>query len=466
VFSKLLIANRGEIALRVIRACRELDVRTVAVFSEVDRDSLHVKLADEAVCIGPAPSQRSYLNMPNIVMAALMTGAEAIHPGTGFLAEKHSFAEICAAYQVAFVGPRPDTIDRLGKKTLARQAMRDAGLTVMPGSSEPVRSIDDARALAESLGYPVMLKAVEGGGGMGIRLLRSEQELVKDYAVAQAEAERAFGNPGVYLEKFIEDARHVEVQILGDQHGNVVHVGERDCSIQRRQQKLLEEAPSVDLPPALRQQICAAAVQGARAVRYVNAGTWEFLVDRQDRVYFMEVNTRIQVEHPVSEAITGLDLVKTQLRIAAGEPLPWRQSEIALRGHAIECRINAEDPARGFLPSGGRVTRFVAPGGPGVRVDSHLYSGYEVPPDYDSLLAKIIVWGEDREAARARMKRALAECMIEGVATTIPFHRRLLDDPAFVRHQVSTAFVERWLAQNGNAAATGAAAGTPAAAGA
>jgi acetyl-CoA carboxylase biotin carboxylase subunit len=297
---------------------------------------------------------------------------------------------------------------------------------------------------------------------MGIRLLRSEQELVKDYAVAQAEAERAFGNPGVYLEKFIEDARHVEVQILGDQHGNVVHVGERDCSIQRRQQKLLEEAPSVDLPPALRQQICAAAVQGARAVRYVNAGTWEFLVDRQERVYFMEVNTRIQVEHPVSEAITGLDLVKTQLRIAAGEPLPWRQSEIALRGHAIECRINAEDPARGFLPSGGRVTRFVAPGGPGVRVDSHLYSGYEVPPDYDSLLAKIIVWGEDREAARARMKRALAECMIEGVATTIPFHRRLLDDPAFVRHQVSTAFVERWLAQNGNAAATGA----PAAAGA
>jgi acetyl-CoA carboxylase biotin carboxylase subunit len=449
VFKKLLIANRGEVALRVIRACRELDVRTVAVFSEADRDSLPVRLADEAVCIGPPPTARSYLNMPNIVMAALLRGADAIHPGTGFLAEKHSFAEICAAYQVAFVGPRPETIERLGKKTLARQAMREAGLTVMPGSTEPVRSLDDARALADSLGYPVMLKAVEGGGGMGIRLLRTERQLVRDYAVAQAEAERAFGNPGVYLEKYIENARHVEVQVMGDRYGNVVHIGERDCSVQRRQQKLLEEAPSSALSPELRERICAAAVQGARAVGYVNAGTWEFLVDRQDAVYFMEVNTRIQVEHPVTEAISGLDLVKTQLRVAAGEALPWRQEEIQLRGHAIECRINAEDVTRGFLPNSGTVTRFVPPGGPGVRVDSHVYSGYEVPSHYDPLLAKVIVWGEDREAARSRMKRALAECMIEGVATTVPFHLRLLDEPAYVRQQLSTTFVESWLAEQG-----------------
>ncbi len=445
MFTKVLIANRGEIALRVIRACRELDVRTVAVFSEADRDSLHVRLADEAVCIGPSATQRSYLNMPNIVMAALMTEADAIHPGTGFLSERHIFAEICAGYHVTFIGPRPETIERLGKKTLARQAMREAGLHVMPGSSEPVRSLDDARALAEDLQYPVMLKAVEGGGGMGIRLLRSEPELSKEYALAQMEAERAFGNPGVYLEKYVDDARHVEVQVLGDHQGHVVHVGERDCSLQRRQQKLMEEAPAVDLSPALREEICAAAVRGARAVGYVNAGTWEFLVDRQNRVYFMEVNTRIQVEHPVSEAISGLDLVRAQLHIAAGEPLPWRQEDITFRGHAIECRINAEDAARGFAPESGQVQRYVPPGGPGVRVDSHLYAGYQIPPHYDSLLSKVIVWGENREAARARMKRALAECMIEGVSTTIPFHRRLLDEPAFVRHEVSTTFVERWL---------------------
>ncbi|MGH2354304.1 MAG: acetyl-CoA carboxylase biotin carboxylase subunit [Chloroflexota bacterium] len=445
MFSKVLIANRGEVAVRVIRACRELGVRTVAVHSEADRDSLHVRLADEAVCIGPAQSQRSYLNMPNIVMAALMTGADAIHPGTGFLAERHIFAEICAGYQIAFVGPRPETIEHLGDKTQARIAMRDAGLSVMPGSSEPVRNLDDARALADTLGYPVMLKAVEGGGGMGIRFLRSEQDLVAAYAVAQTEAERAFGNPGVYLEKCIEDARHVEVQILADQHGNVVHVGERDCSLQRRQQKLLEEAPSVDLAPELREEVCAAAVRGARAVGYVNAGTWEFLVDRQDHVYFMEVNTRIQVEHPVTEAISGLDLVKAQLRIAAGQALPWKQDDIRLQGHAIECRITSEDASRGFAPDCGQVRTFRTPGGPGVRVDSHLYSGYEIPPHYDSLLAKVIAWGADRSEATARMKRALAECMIEGVATTIPFHRRLLENPAFVRHEVSTTFIERWV---------------------
>ncbi|HEX2033781.1 MAG TPA: acetyl-CoA carboxylase biotin carboxylase subunit [Chloroflexota bacterium] len=445
MFSKVLIANRGEVAVRIIRACRELGIRTVAVHSEADRTSLHVRLADEAVCIGPAATSRSYLNMPNIVMAALMTGADAIHPGTGFLAERHIFAEVCARYQITFIGPHAETIERLGDKTRARKAMREAGLSVMPGSSEPMRSLDDARALAESLGYPVMLKAVEGGGGMGIRLLRSEQDLVDDYAVAQAEAERAFGHPGVYLEKYVEDARHTEVQILGDQHGNVVHIGERDCSLQRRQQKLLEEAPAVGLSTRVRDALRSAAVQGARAVGYVNAGTWEFLVDRDDNIYFMEVNTRIQVEHPVTEAISGLDLVRTQLLIAAGQPLPWRQKDIRLRGHAMECRINAEDPSRGFAPDPGQVLLYLPPGGPGVRVDSHLYSGYHVPPHYDPLLAKVITWGANREEARERMKRALAECMIEGVATTIPFHRRLLDDPAFIRHDVSTKFVERWL---------------------
>jgi acetyl-CoA carboxylase biotin carboxylase subunit len=445
MFSKVLIANRGEVAVRIIRACRELGIRTVAVHSEADRTSLHVRLADEAVCIGPAATSRSYLNMPNIVMAALMTGADAIHPGTGFLAERHIFAEVCARYQITFIGPHAETIERLGDKTRARKAMREAGLSVMPGSSEPMRSLDDARALAESLGYPVMLKAVEGGGGMGIRLLRSEQDLVDDYAVAQAEAERAFGHPGVYLEKYVEDARHTEVQILGDQHGNVVHIGERDCSLQRRQQKLLEEAPAVGLSARVRDALRSAAVQGARAVGYVNAGTWEFLVDRDDNIYFMEVNTRIQVEHPVTEAISGLDLVRTQRLIAAGQPLPWRQKDIRLRGHAMECRINAEDPSRGFAPDPGQVLLYLPPGGPGVRVDSHLYSGYHVPPHYDPLLAKVITWGANREEARERMKRALAECMIEGVATTIPFHRRLLDDPAFIRHDVSTKFVERWL---------------------
>ncbi len=407
MFSKVLVANRGEVAVRVIRACRELGVRTVAVYSEADRESLHVRLADEAVCVGPPPSARSYNNIPNIVSAALITGAEAIHPGWGFLAENHFFAEICAGYGVTFIGPNAETIEQLGGKTQARQTMRQAGLPVLPGSTEPVRSLDDARDQAAALGYPVMLKAVAGGGGKGIRLLRSELDLAREYTVAQAEAESAFSNAAVYLEKCIERARHVEVQIMGDRLGNVVHIGERDCSLQRRQQKLLEEAPGPGLPPNLQAAIREAAVAGARATGYVNAGTWEFLVDDQGAFHFMEVNTRLQVEHPVSEAISQLDLVKTQLRVAAGEPLPWRQPDIPLRGHAIECRIGAEDAFRGFVPDAGLVHTYLPPGGPGVRVDSHLYSGYQVSPYYDPLLAKIIAWGDTREEARDRMKRAL-----------------------------------------------------------
>ncbi len=445
MFSKVLIANRGEVAVRVIRACRELGIRTVAVHSEADRDSLHVRLADESVCVGPAPAARSYLNIPNVVSAALITGAEAVHPGWGFLSENHYFAEICASYQLTFIGPTPEQIELLGDKTRARQTMSRAGLPVMPGSREPARSLDEARDLAQSLGYPVMLKAVAGGGGKGIRLLRSEEDLVRAYAVAQAEAEAAFGNAGVYLEKCIEEARHVEVQIIADRQGNVLHVGDRDCSLQRRAQKVVEEAPATALPPSLREEIRAAAVRGARAVQYLNAGTWEFLVDRSGQYYFMEVNTRLQVEHPVTEAISGIDLVKAQLRVAAGERLPWRQEEIVLRGHAIECRINAEDASRNFAPDIGEVRQYLPPGGPGVRVDSHLYRGYTVPPAYDSLLAKIITWGSDRQEAIDRMKRALEECMIEGIATTVPFHRRLLADPAFAQQEVSTTFIERWL---------------------
>jgi acetyl-CoA carboxylase biotin carboxylase subunit len=447
VFEKILIANRGEIAVRIIRACHELGIRTVAVHSEADRDALHVKLADESVCIGPPPSARSYLNIPNIVSAALIAGADAIHPGVGFLAERHVFAEICGAYNVAFIGPTPTTIEQLGDKTRARQVMEEAGLPVLPGSDEPARSVDDARELAQAIGYPVMLRAVAGGGGRGIRLLRSDADLTREYLTAQAEAENAFANPGVYIEKFIEAARHVEVQVIADRFGNVVHLGERDCSIQRRQQKLVEEAPDADLSPASRADILEAAVRGARASHYTSAGTWEFLMDRQGRFYFMEANTRLQVEHPVTEAICGVDLVKAQIRLAAGEPLEWRQDDIQIKGHAIECRVNAEDGARGFAPSAGEITRYVPPGGPGVRVDSHIYTGYYTPTHYDSLLAKIITWGADREEAMARMRRALAECMIEGIATTIPFYQQLFDHAAFRRHDVSTVFVEEWLAQ-------------------
>jgi acetyl-CoA carboxylase biotin carboxylase subunit len=445
MFSKVLIANRGEAAVRVIRACRDLGIRTVAVYSEADATCLHVRIADEAVCIGPAATGRSYLNVPHIVQGALMTGAEAIHPGTGFLSESAAFAEICTGYGLNFIGPLPETIWQLGDKARARTVMRDAGLPVMPGSDAPVRSLDDAKALAESLGYPVMLKAVNGGGGKGIRKLQSAQELVAAFPVAQAEATSAFGNPDIYLEKCIEDARHVEVQILGDRHGAIVHLGERDCSLQRRAQKVIEEAPASGLPVEVRDQLCAAAVAGARAANYVNAGTWEFLVDRDDNFYFMEANTRLQVEHPVTEAVTGIDMVRMQLEVASGGHLPWTQDQITIRGHAIECRVTADDPLRNFAPDAGVVSRFDIPGGPGIRVDTHVVAGYEVPPFYDSLLAKVISFGADREEARVRMIRALAEYRIEGLATTVPFHQRLLSDAAFIAQATTTTFVERWL---------------------
>ena len=445
MFSKVLIANRGEAAVRVIRACRELGVRTVAVYSEADADCLHVRLADEAICIGPAATGRSYLHVPHIVQAALMPGAEAVHPGTGFLSESAAFAEICIGYGLTFIGPLPETIWQLGDKARARTVMRDAGLPVMPGSDAPVRSLDDAKELAGALGYPVMLKAVGGGGGKGIRRLQSALDLVAAFPVAQAEAASAFGNPDIYLEKCVEEARHIEVQILGDSHGAIVHLGERDCSLQRRAQKVVEEAPATGIPEAVRARLCEAAVTGARAVGYVNAGTWEFLVDRDDNFHFMEANARLQVEHPVTEAITGLDMVRMQLEIASGGHLPWTQDEIRLRGHSIECRITADDPQRNFAPGAGVVTRFDVPGGPGVRVDTHVVAGYEVPPYYDSLLAKLITSGADREEARARMLRALAEFRIEGIATTVPFHMRLLSDPAFIAQSLTTTFVERWL---------------------
>ena len=445
MFSKVLIANRGEAAVRVIRACRDLGVRTVAVYSEADANCLHVRLADEAVCIGPAATGRSYLNVPHIVQAALMTGAEAIHPGTGFLSESAAFAEICIGYGLIFIGPLPDTIWQLGDKARARTVMREAGLPVMPGSDASVRSLDDAKAFAESLGYPVMLKAVNGGGGKGIRKLQSAQELVAAFPVAQAEASSAFGNPDIYLEKCIEDARHVEVQILGDSHGAIVHLGERDCSLQRRAQKVIEEAPASGLPTAVRDRICAAAVAGARAANYVNAGTWEFLVDRDDNYHFMEANTRLQVEHPVTEAVTGVDMVRMQLEIASGGHLPWTQDQIQIRGHAIECRITADDPRRNFAPDAGLVSRFDLPGGPGIRVDTHVVAGYEVPPFYDSLLAKLISYGADRDEARVRMIRALGEYRIEGLATTVPFHERLLADPGYIAQTTTTTYVERWL---------------------
>ena len=447
MFNKVLVANRGEVAVRVIRACRELGVKTVAVYSEADAEALHVRLADEAVCIGPPPTSRSYAHMPNIVSAALITGADAIHPGWGFLAEDHFFAEICTGYHIAFIGPRAETIERLGSKTAARQTMRQAGLPVMPGSTEPARNLDDARDQAAALGYPVMLKAVAGGGGMGIRPLATEQDLVTNYTLAQAEAESAFGNGAIYLEKRIENARHVEVQIMADQHGNVVHVGERDCSLQRRRQKVVEEAPAVGLPAGVQESIRDAAVKGARAAGYQNAGTWEFLVDESGAFYFMEVNTRLQVEHPISEAISGIDMVKTQLRVASGEPLAFTQEDIRFRGHAIECRINAEDASRGFAGDAGQIRTYLPPGGPGIRVDSHLYGGYRTPPFYDSLLAKFIAWGKDRDEARERMQRALAETVIDGVSTTIPFHQKLLADPAYIDYAVSTTFIDQSLAR-------------------
>lgn len=443
--SKILIANRGEIALRILRTCEEMGIATVAVHSTIDRHALHVQLADEAVCIGESPSNKSYLNIPNIIAAALTRNATAIHPGYGFLAENARFAEICADHQISFIGPTPEAIRAMGDKSTAKETMIRAGVPTVPGSDGLVMSEEEALRLASQIGYPVMIKATAGGGGRGMRLVREESELPKLFLAAQGEAEAAFGNSGVYLEKFIERPRHIEFQILADSYGNVIHLGERDCSIQRRHQKLLEEAPSPALTPELRERMGMAAVMAAKSINYIGAGTVEFLLDQSGDFYFMEMNTRIQVEHPVTEMIAGLDLIAEQIRIAQGEKLPLTQDQVVLKGHAIECRINAEDPDRSFRPQPGRISGYLPPGGPGVRMDSHVYTDYEIPPYYDSLIGKLIVWGPNRDAAIKRMKRALRECAITGVPTTIGFHQKILETPAFLKGEVYTNFVEQMM---------------------
>jgi acetyl-CoA carboxylase biotin carboxylase subunit len=439
---KLLIANRGEIALRILRSCRELGIATVAVHSTVDRNALHVQLADEAVCVGDAPSSRSYLNIPNILAAATSRGADAIHPGYGFLAESAAFAEICRDHGLTFVGPSPEAILAMGDKATAKRTMQQVGVPTIPGSEGLLESVEDAMDQAQRMGFPVMIKATAGGGGRGMRLVPSADQLEGLFKAAQGEAEAAFGNPGLYMEKFIDRPRHVEVQVLADRFGNVVHLGERDCSIQRRHQKLLEEAPSPGLDPLVRERMGAAATAAARSIAYEGAGTVEFLLDRSGGFYFMEMNTRIQVEHPVTEMVTGLDLIAEQLRIAGGEPISVAQEEVRLQGHAIECRINAEDPRQNFRPSPGKITGWLPPGGPGVRVDSHVYTGYDIPPFYDSLIGKLIVWAPTRELALRRLRRALSEWAVTGIPTTIEFHLALLERPEFLNGQVYTKFVE------------------------
>lgn len=443
--TKILIANRGEIALRIIRTCQEMGIRTVAVYSTADQNSLHVQLADEAVCVGDAPVAKSYLNIPNIISAALTRGATAIHPGYGFLAENAKFAEMCADHNLIFIGPSPEAMRKMGDKATARETMQAVGVPTVPGSRGLITSEEEAVKLAEKIGYPVIIKATAGDGGRGMRVARDAQELLKMLRTAQGEAQAAFGNGGVYLEKFIERPRHVEFQILADSQGNVVHLYERDCSIQRRHQKLLEEAPSPALTASLRARMGAAAVKAAKVVNYVGVGTVEFLLDKNGQFYFIEMNTRIQVEHPVTEMVTGLDLIAEQIRIAQGQPLTFRQKDVELRGHAIECRINAEDPKQQFRPCAGTISAYLPPGGPGVRMDSHIYTDYTIPPYYDSLLGKLIVWGPNRAAAIRRMQRALGECAITGVPTTIPFHQQILRHEAFLRGEVYTDFIAQHL---------------------
>jgi acetyl-CoA carboxylase biotin carboxylase subunit len=441
MFNKVLIANRGEIAVRIVRACHELGVRAVVAYSEADKYSLAVRLADEAVCIGPAASARSYLNPSALISAALMTGCEAVHPGYGFLSENPYFAEICAEYKLKFIGPDANAIRMMGDKALGRKTMRDAGVPTVPGSRGELRTLEEAVEVAHQIGYPVLLKPSGGGGGRGMRVAQNENDLIKAYPTSKAEAEAAFGNGALLMEKYLPQVRHVEIQVLADQYGHAIHLGERDCSSQRRHQKIVEEAPSPAVNPDLRARMGEAALKGVRAINYVNAGTMEFLLDPDGNFYFIEMNTRIQVEHPVTEMVTGIDLVKWQLRIAAGEPLTIQQSDVVMRGHAIESRINAEDPDRDFMPSGGEIEYYLPPGGPGVRVDSHLYAGYSPPGYYDSLLAKLIVWGADRNEALARLERALREFVITGICTTIPFTLAMLEDPPFREGRISTRYV-------------------------
>ncbi len=445
MFKKVLIANRGEIALRVIRACRELGIQTVAVYSEADRESLHVRFADDDVCIGPAPARDSYLKIPRLIAAAEITGADAIHPGYGFLAENAEFSETCAASNITFIGPSADQIRVMGDKASARRAMMEVGVPIVPGTPGPVEDPDVALELAKEMGFPVIIKASAGGGGKGMRVAKDADEFLRSFSLARSEALSAFGNGEVYVEKYLTKPRHIEFQIMGDTHGNVIHLGERDCSVQRRHQKLIEEAPSPAMTPELRAAMGDAAVRGAKSIEYVGAGTIEMLLDEDGSFYFMEMNTRIQVEHPVTEQLTGIDLVKEQIRVAAGERLSVLELP-TLRGHVIECRINAEDPARGFQPSPGRIEVFHPPGGPGVRLDTHVYAGYTVPPYYDSLLAKLIVQGRDREEAMRRMHMALESFIIEGVKTTAPFLARVMMHPDFRAGQVDTKWMEREIA--------------------
>jgi acetyl-CoA carboxylase biotin carboxylase subunit len=444
MFQKILIANRGEIALRILRTCREMGIRAIVAHSTADADSLPVRLADGSICVGPAEARGSYLNIPAIISAAAITDSEAIHPGYGLLSENAAFAEICRACGITFIGPSPEAIRLMGDKAQAREMAKQAGAPVVPGSQGSLDGVDEAQALADAIGYPVMVKAAAGGGGRGMRVVREREMLARAFLTCQAEAGAAFGSSELYLEKFVEESRHIEVQVLGDRSGMRVHLGERDCSVQRRHQKLLEESPAPALSRETRAGLYKAALAVANAVNYVSAGTVEFLVDRSGRFYFIEMNTRIQVEHPVTETITGIDLVREQIRIAAGESLGYKQDAIQFRGHAIECRVNAEDPEH-FVPSPGRVTAWVPPGGPGVRVDSHMFAGYTVPPHYDSLIAKIIVHGHDRAEAIARMQRALSETVVEGVKTTIPFHLKLLADPTFLAGEFSLPRLEQSL---------------------
>lgn len=450
MFAKILIANRGEIALRVIYACKELGIKTVAVYSQADLHSLHVRFADEDVCIGPPSSDKSYLDPRRIISAAEVTNADAIHPGYGFLAENPDFADICESSGIAFIGPTSEMIRKMGDKAYAKEAMKKAGVPVIPGSDGIVGSLDEAVKIAQEIGFPVMVKARSGGGGKGMRIVGDEWKLRRVFEVTRAEAKAAFGDPEVYLEKVIQNPRHVEIQVLGDGKGKVIHLGERECSIQRRHQKLVEESPSPAVTPKLRKRMGKEAVKAAKVVKYKGAGTVEFLLAPDGNFYFMEMNTRIQVEHPVTEQVSGVDLVKEQIRIASDGKLGFSQDEIVVEGHAIECRINAEDPTNGFRPSPGEITSFHIPGGPGIRVDTYAYARYVIPPYYDSILAKLIAYGRTRDEAILRMRRALEEFIVEGVKTTIPFHQRVLADPDFVKGKFDTSFVERFSLEGAN----------------
>jgi acetyl-CoA carboxylase biotin carboxylase subunit len=444
VFRRVLIANRGEIALRILRACKELGIETVAVYSEADANLLHLRYADETVCIGPAPSSSSYLDIPSLIAAAEIADVEAVHPGYGFLSEKAHFVEVCQSCNIKFIGPSPETIALVGDKVAAKELAKRAGVPTVPGSDGPVESEQQAREIARSIGYPVLIKAAAGGGGRGMRIAHNDVSLVNGYHSARSEAEAAFGDSTVYIEKFVEKPRHVEVQILADQHGNVVHLGERDCSLQRRHQKLVEESPCPVLDDAVRQQMCEAAVRLAKAAGYHSAGTVEFLLDKNQNFYFIEVNARIQVEHPVTEAVTGIDLIQEMIRIAAGEKLPFKQEDIVNRGHAIEFRINAEDPDANFKPSPGTIETFIAPAGPGVRWDSHVYQGYRVPPHYDSMVGKLIVHRGTRKAAMQTARRALEEMQMDGIRTTAPLFLRILEHSDFIQSDIDTGFIDRF----------------------